>query len=105
MTTESWTGKYWIDGKKIYRKTINFGSLPNRSDKYVNHNISNLNNIWVEEDASFCKTNDNSYYPVSLGSSNGNYWVANYTSIRVSTSYDRRDWTAIITLNYTKTTN
>lgn len=36
------TGLKWIDGKPIYQKTINFGALPNRTTKSVNHSISNV---------------------------------------------------------------
>ena len=35
----------WIDGKPIYRKTIDMGSMPNATYKYVNHNISNIDEI------------------------------------------------------------
>ena len=33
------TGKIWIDGKKIYRKVINCGALPNNEEKNIPHNI------------------------------------------------------------------
>ena len=33
------TGKIWIDGKKIYRKVINCGALPNGEEKNIPHNI------------------------------------------------------------------
>lgn len=33
------TGKIWIDGKKIYRKVINCGVLPNAEEKNIPHNI------------------------------------------------------------------
>ena len=39
------TGKVWIDGKKIYRKVINCGVLPNKSIKRVPINITNINEI------------------------------------------------------------
>lgn len=39
------TGKIWIDGKKIYRKVINCGTLPNNSIKKVPINITNINEI------------------------------------------------------------
>lgn len=32
----------WIDGKPIYRKTINFGPLPNNNIKKVSHSILNI---------------------------------------------------------------
>ena len=33
------TGKIWIDGKKIYRKVINCGVLPDNKEKNIPHNI------------------------------------------------------------------
>lgn len=33
------TGKIWIDGKKIYRKVINCGALPENEEKSIPHNI------------------------------------------------------------------
>ena len=33
------TGKIWINGKKIYRKVINCGVLPNAKEKSIPHNI------------------------------------------------------------------
>lgn len=41
--SEQWTGKTWIDGKKIYQKTINCGALPNTASKNIPHNIANVN--------------------------------------------------------------
>ena len=42
-TTEQLTGGTWLDGRPIYKKTIDTGALPSSSgDKLVNHNISNL---------------------------------------------------------------
>ena len=35
----------WIDGKPLYRKTVNFGALPNNTTKGITHNIQNLNEI------------------------------------------------------------
>lgn len=43
-TTEQIVGE-WINGEKIYEKTIECGSLPNASQKTVSHNISNLGRI------------------------------------------------------------
>lgn len=44
-TTEQWTGDYWIDGKKIYQKTIDLAPLPNATSKQVPTNISNLHRV------------------------------------------------------------
>ena len=38
--SETDTGQVWIDGKKIYRKVVNFGGLPNNTTKNVPHGIS-----------------------------------------------------------------
>ena len=42
---EKWTGKYWVDGNKVYQKTVVCGALPNRSEKSVLHGIRNLDQI------------------------------------------------------------
>jgi hypothetical protein len=42
---EQWTGNYWIDGKKIYKKTIYIESLPDNTNLYVYHNIINIKNV------------------------------------------------------------
>ena len=41
-TSETNTGKTWINNKPIYRKVIAFGSMPNNSLKTIAHGISNL---------------------------------------------------------------
>ena len=43
-TDEHWTGKYWIDGKKIYCKVILVNGFDS-NDVYVAHNISNLYSV------------------------------------------------------------
>ena len=45
-TEETFTGKYWIDGKKIYRKVINVGThtFSNGDNKFA-HGISNLETV------------------------------------------------------------
>lgn len=42
---ETDTGKIWIDGKKIYRKVINCGALPNNSLKNIPLNIVNIEEV------------------------------------------------------------
>ena len=41
-TAEVDTGRKWIDGKTIYKKTINFGALPNNTTKSVAHGITGI---------------------------------------------------------------
>ena len=42
---EQFTGRRWVDGKKIYQKTVDCGALPNKSTKVVAHGIANLDQI------------------------------------------------------------
>lgn len=99
----------WIDGKPIYRKVIDFGSLPaEQGTKYINHNISNVDkftNITVigyEGENAFCIPHV------------GNAWMfaeasysmrVNSTQVGIYVSKDRSMQTAIFTLEYTKTTD
>lgn len=55
---EQFTGEYWIDGKKIYCKTVavNFGA----STTVTPHNIANINAI-VEAKISWYDTLDKAY--------------------------------------------
>lgn len=41
-TVEQNTGVKWIDGSKIYQKTIDFGAMPVNAEKDVAHNIDGL---------------------------------------------------------------
>ena len=98
------TGFTWIDGKTIYKKTVNFGSLPNASGKSVNHNISFDRMIHIE---GLCQYQNG--ICLSLPSSNNSYLNAqteltiNTTQITINTGgQDRSQATAYITLYYTK---
>jgi len=46
-TSEIDTGATWIDGRKIYKKTINYGQYPAQKDNPVGvaHGISNLDKV------------------------------------------------------------
>lgn len=110
-TTESVTGDTWIDGKPIYRKVIEFGSLPNNVDKTVAHNISDLDTVVKMECLAEGVISDiKQCYPMPTTSvSNITSQIQCYLSganidIRTGSSV----WTslnAIIILEYTKTTD
>ena len=43
---EQWTGGYWIDGKKLYQKTVECGTIPSSGVlKDVPHEIENLDRV------------------------------------------------------------
>lgn len=104
--TEKIVGK-WINNKPIYSKTINF-EVENNSDKSINYNIQNVENIWIDESAS--------------------YIMGEYETLAVNWYYSSSDWcrtwanknqgylrfkcpsslgtrTCYVTLRYTKTTD
>ena len=101
------TGKIWIDGKKIYRKVINCGALPDGEEKEIPHNIKDydifltIRGIAIYREAKsiislpFAARGDESIKITVLGENIviGTYIVRNY----FKESY------AI--LEYTKTTN
>ena len=90
-------------GKPLYRKTINFGALPNASQKSVAHNILNVEKIWIDMSHSYFVNAIGGYYPV-----NDYDWhpFVNATHLYVTVeNIDRRDCSMIITILYTKTTD
>lgn len=44
-TEETFTGKYWIDGKKIYRKVISVSNMEISSAASISTGITNLNEL------------------------------------------------------------
>ena len=100
----------WIDGKTIYRKVIDFGTLPNNERKTVDHNISSIDKfIKVEgiatrsDDTKFSQSlplvymNLESNYNTTLG--------VDTTSVEIRSTEDRSMFKAYVTIEYTKTTN
>lgn len=104
-TTEINTGAKWIDGSAIYKKTINFGALPNATSKGVSAGISNLDYIIKIEgtaydpnaDTTICLPTASTTATASL-----DVWSQNGL-IYVDTDADRSSYsTSYITLYYTK---
>ena len=60
-TKEVKTNETWIDGKPIYRKVIELGSINSDGSKTFNHGISNVDNIWIDSSHSFLVEGENSY--------------------------------------------
>ena len=103
-TSEQDTGFTWTDGKTIYKKTINFGALPNATSKTLNLNIANLDTIVNSE--AFCKYTNGINFPIPF--TNTNDFTAsvmmNFTSTQISitTGSDRSGATGYVTVYYTK---
>lgn len=97
----------WIDGSTLYEKTINFGALPDSTEKSVAHNISNVDKIWISD--GFVFTNSNTFYGLvhTAGSSQTMQYAWNTnvdrTNVTIETYSDRSTLLAYITVRYTKT--
>jgi len=93
----------WIDGKPLYRKTLEF--TPN-TDTTVNLGISNIDKIWIDESHSFI---DASNETISLNQyATDGYtraWINKTNGLRFKTSWNIADRTGYLTVLYTKTTD
>lgn len=104
-TTEHLTGKYWVGGKPIYRKVVNFGMLPNNTVKTVNHNVSGISDwvsfygiTWNNAKTSMVlpHVDLDPSYSVAL-------WVTS-TAITIKTGQNRNEFSeCYVILEYTKT--
>lgn len=100
------TGVKWVDGNLIYKKTINFGTLPNNTTKTVAHGITNLGYVIKIEGTTY-NPNNGHYNPIPLSFKGGDtqYNVETYVTssniVMISTT-DRSRYSAYITLYYTK---
>lgn len=108
---ETFTGKYWIDGKKIYRKVMNLGALPNAEQKQYTWNIENINEV-VDFKIYAIDTSNNSQLTLPYvypSTSYLHYWITveylNTTSVVIVTGIDRSKLNLRVILEYTKTTD
>ena len=104
-TDEIDTGKTWIDGKKIYRKVVEFGALPNATSKDVAHGISNLDYIVSINTTARYNTNYISIpYVDETTLANAISISIRNTKIRISSGANQSMYTATVVIEYTKTT-
>ena len=104
-TSEQVCGQ-WIDGSTLYRKTINFGALPNNSTKDVAHGISNLGYVVGYKGTAY---NPSNYYFLTLPYINASTTTGaievyfDLTNVSVVTKVDRTGYSVCyITIEYTK---
>jgi hypothetical protein len=103
-TTEQVVGT-WIDGSTLYEKTINFGTLPNNTTKEVQHNISNVEHIWIAEGWA---ENPTTHFTNMLSLANTDiagqwYFGVNQTLVQSWTGKNRTAYTnCYVVLRYTK---
>ncbi len=94
----------WVDGSPLYKKTIDFGILPNATSKKVAHNISGLRRIAKMEAIA---TNGDNFFPLPFLGTETNLNITIYgnkTNILITAPIDRSSYSAYVTLYYVKTT-
>ena len=72
-TSEQFTGRYWIDGKKIYCNVITKRNIALSDGVNIAHGISNINQV-IDYDVATWHTGSGTlvkYYSSASGSSNG----------------------------------
>ena len=110
-TNETFTGMYWIDGKKIYRKVFDLGTLTTNVDQTIAHNISNLNAIIDIRGIAFRASSNSSIdIPYAYNPNSGNpvqtiSVEVHDTNIRVFCRNIGTNFTGFAILEYTKTTD
>lgn len=107
---EHFIGEYYFNGKPIYAKTIYVSSLPNNTKKTYNHNIKDVDIIWIDGSKSFLMWEGGSTAFISYAPGGGeiNYitvYDVEKETFAIKTNADRTTVSAYVTLNYTKTTD
>lgn len=105
-TTEKVVGCY-TDGRPLYQKVVEFGTLPNNTSKTVAHGISNINKIVDIRITVEASSGTTSVVPFISTSLDGNdiYGTVDKTYCKIGTNSDRTMFSAFFVLKYTKTTD
>lgn len=106
-TTEIDTGATWIDGKPIYKKTVDTGALPNTTGKNIAHGIANFGDLVKIEGGAIQPGVSWLPLPYSDITTAGVVGVfLNNTNIYIFAGNNRSNLTkSYVTLYYTKTTD
>ena len=104
-TTEKIVGK-WIDGKPIYRKVLNVGTVTAQKS-YISHNIANLGKL-VNLYGTFNR-NDNAQQTMPGNYTNWETYLYDVTSTEISIYFSNNQWNRnpydiVVIIEYTKTT-
>ena len=109
-SSEHFTGEYYLNYKPIYSKTITVSLPSNSSNTGYQHNIENVDTIWIDNTNSFIDWNNGETSPFPTMNANNLSVVAAITDVSRTTVYiktdtNRSSYSAYITLRYTKTTD
>ena len=99
--------RHSISGKPLYKKTINFGILPNATNKFMAHGIVGAEDIRVNVDDSYAYYLQEQYPIVwtdTIATAQWRAWT-DRTNVGMKTGFNATSIAAYITLLYTKTTD
>ena len=103
------TNKTWISGEPIYRKVIDFGTLPNSSEKAVASGITNLDKIISMRGFAKNMTEGTTIVIPNISTAGAQYYVDIFfttnSDVRIRTASNRTPYYAYVILEYTKTIN
>ena len=86
--------------KNVYRKTIDFGALPNTTTKVVNHDITWNRRFRLVRAYGASTNNDSQSLPIP---NDGIFLMINPTNVSITTTSDRSDFVfTTIVIEYTK---
>ena len=101
----------WIDGKPLYRKMVDFGTLPNNSEASKSHNIANIKHIHINLGETFWCHNSTPYEESTGNSFSLTYtnyirlFEVNKTNLIIQTVANGTNYHMLVCLEYTKTTD
>ena len=101
---EQFTGNYFL-GKKVYKKVVSCGALPNTTTKNIPHGISSYTNAWFSKEC-FAKDGTNGIIPLPYFHSttaNGVRLEMNTSNIIIACGANFSSFsTTYVTIEYTK---
>ena len=105
-TTEKIIGT-WIDGKPIYRKVLNVGTVTTQKT-YITHNIANLGKLVNLYGT--CNRNDNVQQIIPGNYANWEIYLYDVYSKEVTINFSANQWSRnpydiVVIIEYTKTTD
>ena len=104
-TSEKIIGQ-WTDGKPLYQKTVDCGTVPNATSKTIAHNISNIDSFVKIEGIAQSGSNGAPLPFTTINNITDQIAIyANDTNIVFVSGKDRSSYRAYVTLQYTKTTD
>ena len=105
-TTEQKTGGTYVDGKPIYRKVIDCGTLPNNTETFTDLNIQNL--ATVVSLKGMANNGAGTFLPLPYTDAslyNSVQMAVTNNKISIVTNGNRSTFSALATIEYTKTTD